>query len=104
MIPDIEDREVGGDHPRLHEPVSFRSRDRRVKRRLLHLRGHGTDGDRKEGESRREHREARSRPAVHDALSLPNGGPAAQTLARTASFTVIFAFFFSSALNVSTAF
>ena len=101
---DIEDREIGGDHPRLREPGSFPPLDRQGGRGRLPLRGNGADGDRREGKDRREHQKARSQKGGHDAPSLPNGGSAAQTLGRTASFTVIFAFFFSSTRYASTAF
>ena len=83
---DIEDRKIGGDHPRLREPGSLLPLDHRGRRGLLHLRGHGADRGRKEDKNRREHR---------------NGGSAAQTLGRTASFTVIFAFFLNAAMYSS---
>ena len=101
---DIEDREIGGDHPRLREPGSFPPEDRRGWRGRLPLRGNGADRERKEGKDRRECQKACSDQGWHDAPSLPNGGSAAQTLGRTASFTVIFAFFFSSTRYASIAF
>ena len=99
---DIEDREIGGDHPRLREPGSFPPVDRKGGR--LPLRGNGADRERKEGKDRRERQKACFHQGGHDAPSLPNGGSTAQTLGRTASFTVIFAFFFSSTRYASTAF
>ncbi len=89
MSLDIEDRKIGGDHSRLREPGSFPALDPRGGRRLLRLRGDGADGGCKESENRREYR---------------NGGSEAQTLGRTASFTVIFAFFRNSALYALIAF
>lgn len=105
MPPDIEDRKIGGDHPRLRDPVSSPPPlDPRGGRGLLHLRGHGADRDRKEGKNRREHRKACSRQDGRDAPSPPDGGSTAQTFGRTASFTVIFAFFRNSTMYASIAF
>ena len=104
MSLDIENREIGGDHPRLREPGSFRSADRHGGGGRLPLRGNGADRERKEGKDRRERQRACSHHGGRDAPSLPNGGSAAQTLGRTASFTVIFAFFLSSTRYASIAF
>ena len=107
MSLDIEDREIGGDHPRLREPGSFPPVDRQGRRGRLPLRGNGADRERKEGKEGKDRHERQKtcfHQGGHDAPSLPNGGSAAQTLGRTASFTVIFAFFFSSTRYASIAF
>ena len=101
---DIEDREIGGDHPRLREPDSFPPRTAgggggvsRSAARTPPPRG-------TEGKDRGKNRKTQLPQDGHEAPSLPNGGSTAQTLGRTASFTVIFAFFFSSTRYASTAF
>ena len=98
---DIEDREIGGDHPRLGDPGSFPPPDRQVGRLPLRC---NADSERKEGKNRREGQKASSHQGGHVDPPLPNARSKAQTLGRTASFTVIFAFFFSSSRYASTAF
>ena len=100
---DIEDREIGGDHSRLHGPDSIPP-DRRGGRERLPIRGMDDAPQGDEGKDRGKHRKAHLPQDGHEAPSLPNGGSPAQTLGRTASFTVIFAFFFRSARYASTAF
>ncbi len=99
---DIEDRKIGGDHPRLGDPGSSPP-DRRGGRGRLPLRGNA-GGERKEGKERQERQKASSHQGGHVDPPLPNDRSKAQTFGRTASLTVIFAFFFSSTRYASTAF
>src|SRR5512139_3762680 len=100
---DIENRKIGGDHPRLRDPGSFPPTDRRGGRGGHPLRG-TADRERKEGKDRRDRQKAGSLQGGHVDPPLPNDRSKAQILGRTASFTVIFAFFFSSTRYASTAF
>jgi len=101
---DIEDREIGGEHPRLRGTDSLPPPDRSGGRERLPIRGMDDAPRREEGKERGKHRKKHHSQDGHQAPSLPDGGSTAQTLGRTASFTVIFAFFFSSTRYASTVF
>lgn len=100
---DIEDREIGGDHPRLREPVSSPTVHRRGGRGRLPLRGKDAAPQRCEGQDRGKNRKTQFPQGGHEAPSLEMVS-ATHTLGRTASLTVIFAFFFKSSMYASTTF
>jgi len=98
---DIEDRKIWGDHPGLRDPASFPARIARgwdvSRSRQRRQRAEGGKGSSRTPEGVLHH-------GGHVDPPLPNDRSKAQTLGRTASFTVIFAFFFSSTRYASTAF
>ena len=104
MSLDIEDSEIGGDHPRFRKPGAFPPPDRQGGGGRLPLGGNGTGGERKKGKDRRERQKACMHRGGHGPPSSPFSGSAVQTLGRTASFTVTFAFFFNSATYASITF
>ena len=99
---DIGNRKIGGDHPRLREPGSFPPWPTREDG------GFSTSAATAPMEIARrdriavEHKKACSPRNGYSASSLSNSRSAAQTFGRTASFTVIFAFFLNSAMVAST--